>query len=416
MTSDSGGHANARFGAGAQITSSRGLPSVFPREMGPHTMTYLQEVVDAGLASDMVSRFERVLADGHGRRHAVLTPGCNTALFALFAGLDFEPGDEIIVSAITDYGDLIGLLFENYIPVFADTEPGTGLISVRTIEPCITDRTRAIIVVNFFGLPCDYDPIMELAGRHGLLVIEDVCQSILARYKGRISGSLADISVFSFDSEKTLGGDVGGAVLMDDQQLYERIVNRAVSRGAVDFAGFGRKHLVQGLALRAPQCTAATCLGNWEILAGQVEKRQRTAAMLDEQLREVPGIAPYEVPPDRTHTYWMYGFSVDPARFTCSIDELSAELREAGIPCGMGRYYVLPASVPFLAEKVAAGAYPFGSPPASRSVDYDAARTTPESVRFMERWIRWSWTEKYSADHVELMASIIGEVCGKHAR
>ncbi len=405
---------NAKFGSASQIKSTIGLPSVFPREMGPNTLTYLQNVVDSGLSSDMVARFEKVLAEAHGRKYCMLTPGCTNALFALFAALEFSPGDEIIVSPIADYGDLAGLLFHNYIPVFCDTEPGTGLISAATIEPCITERTRAILAVNFFGLPCDYDPIMALARKHNLIVIEDVCQSIMATYKGRLSGTLADVAVFSFDSEKTMGADMGGAVLTDDQELYERIINRSIARGAVNFPGFGRKHLYQGLALRAPQSTAATCLGNWEILPRQVEARKRTASMLNEKLKSIPGIRTYEVPEQRTHTYWMYGFSMDPTKFSCTVEELSDELVKAGIPCGMGKYYVLPAGVPFLADKVAQGIYPFSTPPASRKIDYDADIITPNAVAFMDQWIRWMWTEKYTDQDVELMASIIGEVCSRH--
>jgi dTDP-4-amino-4,6-dideoxygalactose transaminase len=140
------------------------------------------------------------------------------------------------------------------------------------------------------------------------------------------------------------------------------------------------------------------------------------AALLDQRLREIPGVIPYEVPAERTHTYWMYGFSVDPERIDCRVEDLAAELTEAGISCGMGRYYVLPAAVPFLAANVANGVYPFSVPPASRKVDYTPDRVTPESVRFMDRWIRWSWTEKYTEADVDLMASIIGTVCGRHAR
>ena len=416
MTVNTNDLANAKFGAAAQEKSNRGLPGVFPREMGPNTMRYLAEVVEAGLASDMVARAERVLAEAHGRRHAILTPGCTNALFALFAGLDFEVGDEIVVSAVTDYGDIAGLLYEGYIPVFADADPDTGLSSARTIEACLTDRTRAIVAVNFFGLPCDFDPIMDLARSRGILVIEDVCQSILATYKGRLAGTLADVAVFSFDSEKTLGADMGGAVLLDDDDLYDRIVNRVVARGARDYPGFGRKHVTRGLALRASQGAAATVLGNWEILPRQVAARQKMAALLDGKLREIPGVLTYDVPEDRTHTYWMYGFRIDQERFDCPVDTLAQEMKEQGIPCGMGRYYVLPASVPFLAEYVDQGVHPFSVPPASRKVDYDPDRVAPEAVKFMEQWIRWSWTEKYTEDDIETIAAVVRDVCGRHAR
>lgn len=413
MTSGNQKLKDAKYGSASQMPSKIGLPTVFPREMGPNAMKYLQEVVDSGLTSDMTARFERILAEAHGRKYCMMTPGCTNALFALFTALDFQPGDEIIVSPIADYGDLCGLLFENYIPVFCDTEPETGLISARTIEPCITERTKAILAVNFFGLTCDFDPIMELARKHEILVIEDVCQSILATYKERLSGTLADIAVFSFDSEKTLGGDMGGAVVTDDEDLYLRIVNRALARGAKDFPGFGRKHLYRGVALRAPQCTAATTMANWEILPRQVDHRRKMARLLDGKLEQIAGVLPYRVPKNQEHSYWMYGFSVDPAAFACTAAELAAELNEAGIPCGQGKYYVLPAGVPFLAENVENAVYPFNVPVASRKVDYEASRVCPNAVAFMDHYIRWLWTEKYTESDVELMGSIIREVCGR---
>jgi dTDP-4-amino-4,6-dideoxygalactose transaminase len=407
---------NARFGARAFEPSTADLPSVFPRTMGPNALRYLQEVVDAGLASDMVERFERYLADLHGVRFCVGTPGCTQAVFAAMLGMDFEPGDEIIVSPIADYGTVAGLLFENYIPVFADTDPGTALISAATIEPLITDRTRAILCVHMLGLPCDMGPIMALAERHGLLVIEDVCQAILSRYHSRLAGALGHLSCFSFDSEKTCGGDIGGAVLTDDEDLYRRICNRAIARGGVEQPGFGRAHTYRGFAARIPQCTAATCLANLEILPEQVEQRQRMAVLLDSLLAEIPGIVPYEVPEGRTHTYWMYGFSVDLARFSCSPADFARQIKEAGLQnAGLGRYYLMPAALTFLAENVARGMYPFSVPPASRRYDYSAA-SVPNARAFLETWIRWVWTEKYTEAHVELMAAIIRGVADANRR
>ena len=408
---------DAAYGAAQASTEVSDLPAVFPREMGPNAMKYLQEVVDSGLSSKIVARFEETFAKAHGRRYCVASPGCTQALFALFLGLDFEPGDEVIVSPIADYGDLCGLLFENLVPVFCDTDADTGLITAETIKPCITDRTKAILAVNFFGLPCDFDPIMALAREHGILVIEDVCQSILSTYKGRISGSLADIATFSFDSEKTCGGDVGGALLLDDEDLYNRIVNRALSRGAKQFPGFGRKHIYRGSALRMPQCTAATCLANWEILPPQVENRTAMAGLLDSLIEDVPGVQVYRVPKDRTHTYWMYGFRIDPEQFTCSTQDLAAQLKEAGIAsCGLGMYYILPLGVPFLAENVAAGNYPFNIPVASRQVDYEAERICPNAIAFMSNFIRWFWTEKYQSGHIHQIAGIIRSVCEHNHR
>lgn len=407
---------HAQFGARGMAPATGEFPSVFPREMGPNALAYLGEVVESGFTSDMTERFERRFADMHGVRYCIGTPGCTQAIFAAMLGMDFEPGDEIITSPITDYGSVAGVLFQNWIPVFADTEPGTALVSARTIEPLITERTRAIICVHKLGLPCDMDPIMELARRHNLIVMEDACQSILARYKGRIAGTLGHLSCFSFDAEKVLGGDIGGAVLTDDKELYDRIRYRAVSRGAHVRKGFGRVHDYQGFAIRMPQCTAATCLANLEILERQVENRQRTAALLDDLIGRIDGILPYRVPPERTHTYWMYGFSIDPARFACAPAEFASRVAEAGMPgVGLGEYYLMPAALEFLADKARRGVYPFSTPPASRRMRYDG-ESVPHARAFLSTWIRWFWTEKYQETHVRRMASIIADVAEQSRR
>ena len=168
----------AKYGAAA-VGHLRGrLPNPFPRTMGPNCMKYLQEVVESGLTCDMAGRFERAFAKELGVKHCIATPGCTPALAVLAAAFPFEPGDEIIVSPVTDYGTVQGLIKENYIPVFADTEPGSVNLSAETIEPCISERTRAILVVHKTGIICDMDPINALAERRGLIVYEDACQAV----------------------------------------------------------------------------------------------------------------------------------------------------------------------------------------------------------------------------------------------
>ena len=128
-------------------------------------------------------------------------------------------------------------------------------ISAETIAPLITDRTRAILTVHKTGIICDMDPINALAARHNLVVIEDVCQAVFGEYKGRLAGTLGHAAGFSFDSEKTLGSDVGGCLVTNDDALAERARFLGHSRGAENRPGFGRMHTAEGTALRMPTCT-----------------------------------------------------------------------------------------------------------------------------------------------------------------
>jgi len=380
--------------------------------MGPNCAKYVQEVIESGLTCDMIGRFERAFAEAIGIKHCIATPGCTPALATLAAALGFAPGDEIIVSSVTDYGTVQGLIHENYIPIFADTAPGTVNLSADTIAPHINKRTRAILVVHKTGIICDMDSINELAGRHGLIVYEDVCQAVFGEYKGRIAGTLATAAGFSFDSEKTMGSDTGGCVVTDDDDLAERMRFIGHSRGAVMKPGFGRTHTVAGYAHRMPSCTAAICLGQLEIIRDQVAQRDRMARLLTNLISDIPGIIPLPLPEYmNVYSCWMFGLSIDPAQFRCTTAEFAQQMDGAGISsAGMGEYYLMPAALTFLQQKARDKTYPYSMPPASRQYSY-SAESCPTARDFLKNFIRWtSFCEKYEPQHCEIAAAIIRKV------
>ena len=395
-----------RYGAEAFEEFSGTLPNRFPRTIGQNAMKYLKEVVDSGLTCNMVGRFEQAFAKEMGVKHCIATPGCTPSLAVLAAAFKFDSGDEIIVSPITDYGTIQGLISEHYIPVFADTEPGTVNVSAETIEPVITDRTRAILVVHKTGIICDMDPINALAEKHDLIVYEDVCQAVFGEYKGRYAGALSKAGAFSFDSEKTMGSDIGGCIVTNDDNLAEQLRFVGQSRGAVMEAHFGRKHVVLGYANRMTHCTAAICLAQLEIIRDQVAHIDRMARLLTALVAKIPGVTPLPIP-DYMNVYscWMFGMSIDP------------DLAEAGISgAGQGKYYLMPAACTFLDENAKKKVYPYSIPPASREYSY-SADTCPNARDFLESWIRWStFCEKYQPEHCELAAKIIRKVTERNRK
>jgi dTDP-4-amino-4,6-dideoxygalactose transaminase len=399
----------AQYGAEAAAGFRGSLPNPYPRIMGPNCMKYLQEVVDSGLTSNMIGRFEGGFAKEMGVRHCVATPGCNPALTVLAAAFGFDPGDEILVSPITDYGTVLGLLKEHYIPVFPDSAPGGINFSAETIEPCITDRTRAILAVHMTGIVCDMDPINELARKRGLIVYEDACQAIFSDYRGRPAGALSLAAGFSFDSEKTMGSDIGGCVVTDDDALAERLRFMGHSRGAEMRANFGRLHTVAGYALRMTQSTAAISLAQLEIARENVARRDRMIRLLTKLLAEIPGITPLSIPDYQgVYSCWMVGLNLDPRAFRCTNDEFAEQLAKAGIPgAGTGRYYLLPASLTFLQDQARNQVYPFSRPTASRSYSY-SADSCPNARDFLEGFVRWTtFCEKYEEAHCERAADIV---------
>ncbi|MDD5597275.1 MAG: DegT/DnrJ/EryC1/StrS family aminotransferase [Victivallaceae bacterium] len=403
---------NAKYGAANFEADTTRLPAIFPRTMGPNCGKYVQEVIDSGLTVDMVGRFEKAFADAMGVKHCIGTPGCTNALHILAASLEFEAGSEIIVSPIADYGTVMGLIRENFIPVFCDTEPGSPNISANTIKPCINKKTKAVLIVHKLGLPCEMDPIVELAQKNDLLLLEDTCQSLFSEYNGRLTGTFGEMAAYSFDSEKSMGADIGGCVTTNNDEWGNRLRYIGQSRGAKSVPGFGRIHFDKGLALRIPQCTAATCLGQLEIIEEQVRNRDKTARLLTEKLKDVDGIIPLHIPDYCTiFSCWMYGFTAVPEKLKCSPSELAEKIKAKGLGnIGMGKYYLMPDALVFLRKQAMNKIYPFSIPGAPGQEIYDGSRQTPNAKTFLDNFIRWAWTEKYTEKHVDIMYNIIKKV------
>jgi len=406
----------AQWGAQAHLGETGKLPVSFPRSLGPNAMKYLKEVVESGLTADMTSRFEQAFAKTLGVKHCIATPGCTPALHVLALACGWAPGDEIIISPVTDYGTIHGFVAQNIIPVFPDTAPGSINFSPETIEPCITARTRGILCVHMTGIINDMDGINALAARHGLMVIEDACQAVFGEYKGRIAGTLGHVAGFSFDAEKTMGSDIGGCMVTNDDALAEQARYMGQSRGAVMKPHYGRLHADAGYAYRMPHCTAAICMAQLEVIRDQVAQRDKMARLLYRLLSEIPGVTPLQIPDDNTvYSCWMAGFNIAPPAFSCNTEQFAAQLAEAGIPgAGMGRYYLMPEAVTYLKRNAAARTYPYSTPPASRTYSYDAANY-PNATAFLDTFIRWStFCEKYQPEHCELAATIVREVASRN--
>lgn len=409
---------HAKFGAAAYAGLKGKLPQPFPRPMGANTMKYLQEVVDSGLTVDMTGRFERAFAADMGVKHCIATPGCTNAVAVLAAALGCKPGDEVIMSAITDYGTVMGFIQAGLIPVFADigSTPGNPNLSAETIAPLIGPRTKAVVCVHKTGIFCDMDPIVALGRRHGILVFEDACQAAYGKYKGRYAGTLADGAVFSFDSEKSIGSDVGGCLITNDDRLAEAARFMGHARGGEMKPGFGRVHSAPGLALRMPQCTAAVTLAQIEEAPARTAARDRAARRILQGLEKIPDLQPLRVP-EHTEVYscWMLGFGIEPTRFRCTADEFGRQLDEAGLSgASTARYYLIPAALPFLSRRAEEKVWPYDAATASRAYRYDA-ESTPRAARFLEHFIRWvSFCEKYTDEHADMAVEIVQSVADRN--
>jgi len=167
-------------------------------------------------------RFERRYAKFLGVKHVCMTSSGTTALTAALVGLGIGPGDEVLVPACTYMATAVGVLAAGAIPVVVDIDESIT-ICPRAAEAAVGPRTRAIVPVHMWGLPCDMDAIMRLARRKKLLVVEDACQAVGGAYKGRMLGSIGHAGAFSFNYYKNMTCGEGGAVATNNEQAIQRV-------------------------------------------------------------------------------------------------------------------------------------------------------------------------------------------------
>lgn len=193
----------------------------------------------------MGAEFEDALADYCGARHAVVFSNGTAALQAAYFAGDIKSGDEFVTSPLTFAATANAGLWQGARPIFADIDSATGNLDPQACEAALTPATRAIVPVDFAGLPAQLDALRELAQRRGLLLIEDACHALGASYKGRKVGSMSDMTIFSFHPVKSITTGEGGAVLTNDHALKERLAqfrSHGIHRGedwdyAVEFLG-----------------------------------------------------------------------------------------------------------------------------------------------------------------------------------
>ena len=297
----------------------------------------VMERADFALGQD-VARLEEEFATLCGARYAVgLDSGLSALKLSLLAyGIGL--GDEVIIPAHTFIATAAAVTFAGAELVLVDVDPTTYNIDLAQIEAAITPRTRAIIPVHLYGLPAEMDAILQLAEKHGLVVIEDACQAHGALYHGRRVGSLGHAAAFSYYPTKNLGGcGDGGMLVTDDPQVAEQV--RAMRNCGQKIK---HRHELPPYNHRLDTLQAAILRVKLRYLEGWNQARRRNAALYSELLAG-SGVATPVESPDCTHVYHVYAVR------TAHRDALQAQLHEQGI--GAAIHYPVPIHLqPFYAD------------------------------------------------------------------
>jgi perosamine synthetase len=310
------------------------LRSVIPvcePTLSGNEMKYVQQAIETNWissAGSFIRDFEARFAAMCNTRYGIACANGTVAMHLALATLGLEPGDEVIVPTFTMIATINAVTYCGATPVLVDNEPEYWQMDVEQVAAKITPRTKAIIPVHIYGHPVDMDPLIELARRHGITVIEDAAESHGAEYKGRRCGSLGDAAGFSFYGNKIITTGEGGMITTDDREIARLAWNLR------DHAFSAERHFWHkyvGFNYRMTNLQAAVGLAQVEQMDEFVAARRRNAEEYTRRLRDIPGITTPPQAPWAKNVYWMYGILVDKEQFGMNRDELRHALAEHGI-------------------------------------------------------------------------------------
>ena len=272
---------------------------------------YLNECIDTGWISSegpFVKQFEAKFAETVRRKHAITVCNGSVALDAAVVALDIQAGDEVILPTFTIISCGAAIVRAGGIPVVVDCDPLTWNMDVSQIEAKITPKTKAIMVVHIYGLPVDMNPVLELADKYGLKIIEDAAEMHGQTYRDKPCGSFGDISTFSFYPNKHVTTGEGGIIVTDDDSLAEK----CRSLRNLCFQPLRRFiHEELGWNLRFTNLQAAVGLAQLERLPEFVQRKRKMGAFYTELLAEVSQLELSLVKTDYAESiYWVYGMII----------------------------------------------------------------------------------------------------------
>ncbi len=288
-------------------------------------------------AGGHVAEFEAAYAKLLDAKRCLATASGTTALLVSLHVMDVDAGDEVIVSPYTFIATYNAILMHKALPVFADTDPATLTLDPASIESRITVRTRAILPVHIYGMPCDMDPINALARKHQFAVIEDACQAWLAEYKGRKCGALGDLACFSFQNSKHIPAGEGGAVTGNRDDLLDRC--QSYHNVGLAFGGNkgAQQFFTRGSNYRMQQFQAVILMQQFDKLIEETARRRENADYLSAQLGQIPGILPARLPENSRAVWHLYPIRYDARHFNgLTRDQFLKALNAEGIPCSGG--------------------------------------------------------------------------------
>lgn len=296
-----------------------------PSKFLGNELKYLKKVLKSeswsATSGSWTEKLEVEFAKKFESKYAIAFNSGTSTMHAALLAFGIEPGDEVISPALTVIMNTSTTIHSNAVPVYADINPKTFSIDPVDIEKKITPKTKAINVVSIYGLPCDMDPIMDIAKKHSLFVLEDNAECFLSSYKSRMTGTLGDMGSYSFEDSKHLSCGEGGMLITNNEDLALKarkignhgFKNLQSTSGRIkqDLNVFQnpmyKRHDTIGWNYRLPEFNSAIAMAQLERLDELVEYRMKTAEIFIETMMECDYLIPQKTPRSCTNSYWALG-------------------------------------------------------------------------------------------------------------
>jgi dTDP-4-amino-4,6-dideoxygalactose transaminase len=309
------------------------------RMFGAEELAGLQAVIESqalwrGLSGNFVARLEDAFGDWVGRRYVHAVCSGTSANEAALAAVGVGPGDEVICPPCSFIASSLAAVGLGAVPVFADVDPRNLIITAEGIAAAVTPRARAVVVVHLWGIPADMGPIMEVARKHKLAVVEDCAQAYSSYYRGQLAGTFGDATCYSLQQSKHITCGEGGLVTTNDPAGYARAVlyancGMAWFRDKVDtpqpqpVGGVAtRGHFAFGHNYRMSELQGAVALAQLAKLDRFNARRAEIVAVIEQELADVPGVRLAHTHPDSQPVYWSYPLWLDPEQTDLTTAEL----------------------------------------------------------------------------------------------
>ena len=288
---------------------------------------YVNQCLDSTWISskgEFIGRFEHGFSEYIGSKHSTTVSNGTVAIHLALAAIGIGPGDEVIVPALTYVASVNTIIQTGAKPVFVDSLEKSWQVDPEDIKRKITAKTKAVMVVHLYGLPCDMDAVTAICKAHDLLLVEDCAEAFGTRYKGQHVGTFGDIATFSFFGNKTITTGEGGMVITKDADVMERayhLKNQGVSKTREYW------HDVLAYNYRMTNICAAIGLAQLEMADEILSKKRQVATWYRKGLAGLP-LKTHDELPNTVHSFWMCSVSVDDASMR---QPLRDHLKQAGI-------------------------------------------------------------------------------------